>query len=29
MRKVLLGLSKFFAKGFIAGRWEIRFEWRF
>lgn len=29
MRKVLLGLSKFLAKGFIAGRWEIRFEWYF
>ena len=29
MQKFLLGLSKFFAKGFVMGKWEIRFEWRF
>lgn len=29
MQKFLLGLSKFFTKGFITGKWEIKFEWRF
>lgn len=29
MKKFFLEVSKFFAKGFATGKWEIKFEWHF
>ena len=29
MKKFLLSVGEFFAKGFTTGKWEIKWEWRF